>query len=102
MLLSAVSGVLSLDEERNETSICKLEGNALDLSHKRLKQIPSCEDLEILDRNTITKIDLGTNNITEFEYAPLIKKVLNVSSLYLPNNKIKFLNSSAEILTTII
>ena len=100
LLLLAIAGVLSLDEERNETSICKLEGNTLDLSHKRLKQIPSCEDLEILDRNTITKIDLGNNNITVLEYVELIKKFFNIESLYLPNNNIKSLNSSEEILTT--
>ena len=99
-LLLAVSGAISLDEKRNETSICKLEGNTLDLSHKRLKQIPSCEDVEILDRNTITKIDLGNNNLTVFEYVELIKKFLNIKSLYSPNNNIKSLNSSEEILTT--
>ena len=100
LLLLAVSGAISLGEERNETLICKLERDILDMSHRRLKQIPSCEELDILDRNIITKIDLGNNNITVFEYVPLMKKFPNIESLYLPNNKIKFLNSSEEILKT--
>ena len=100
LLLLAISGVLSSDLVRKETSICKPEGNILDLSHRRLKQIPSCEDLDTSDGNTTTIIDLGNNHITVFEYVPIIKKFLNIYSLYLPNNKIKSLNSSVEILTT--
>ena len=100
LLLLVISGVLSSGEGRKETSICKPEGNILDLSHRKLKQIPSCEDLDISDYNTVTKIDLGNNKITLFEYVSIIKKFLNTNSIFLPNNKVKFLNSSAEVITT--
>ena len=100
LLLLAISGVLSSDKIKNETSICKPENNILDMSHQGLERIPSCEDLDISDENITTKLDLGNNNIKLFEYSPIIKTFPNIYRLYLPNNKIKSLNTSGEIIST--
>ena len=46
-----------------------------------------------------TKLDLGNNNITVIEYT-IVKTFPNISTLYLPYNKIKSLNKSDEVITT--
>ena len=96
----AISCVSSLDKIRNESFICKPEGNILDLSSQKLETIPACEDLDVLDGKMTTKLDLGNNNIIVFDYALIINKFPNISSIYLSNNKIKSLISSDEIITT--
>ena len=100
LILLKICVVLSSYEIRNGTSICKPKGNLLDLSYKRLNKIPSCEEeLNISYSNMATKLDLGNNNISVIEYT-IIKTFPNISTLYLPYNKIKSLNKSDEVIIT--
>ena len=74
-------------------STCEPYGNRMDLSGSNLHEFPSCKEFNMSHTN-IEILDLGNNNITLFEYAPIISKFPNITILFLPYNKIKYLREA--------
>ena len=81
-------------------STCEPNGNRLDLSDSNLLGFPSCKEFNMSHTN-IEILDLGNNNMTLFEYAPIISKFPNITNLFLPDNEIKYLGEAENFTTNV-
>ena len=99
-MLVIFSGVVNSEIVKHEKSACEPNGNTLDLSDSRLRDMPSCKDFNMSGLN-IKTLELRDNYITSFQYIQFIEKFPNVLYIYLPGNQINSLDEAGSLTTKV-
>ena len=92
--------VVKSETIKHEELACKPNGNILDLSDSRLRDMPSCKDFKMSGQH-IKTLELRDNYITSFQYVQLIKKFPNLLYIYLPGNRINSLDEAGNLTTNV-
>ena len=99
-ILVIFSGVVNSEILKHKKPECEPNGNILDLSDSRLRDIPSCKDFNKSGQN-IKILELRDNYITSFQYVQLIEKFPNILYIYLPGNRINSLEEAGNLTTKV-
>ena len=99
-MLVIFSGIVHSETIKQEEPACEPNGNILDLSDSRLRDMPSCKDFS-MSGQYIKTLELRDNYITSFQYVQLNEKFPNILYIYLPGNQINSLDEAGNLTTKV-